>query len=199
MCPNGLAILQDSVKRRFPADDTWVEWDYPRAFEYQSTVADLVQEIVQRHASGIEFREYNVSSLPGPTVRYKRTDGFRPDLISIWTCTTRGSTRRSGSTGRLGSFTVETGTTAGKLLVVLRIWPIAHDHRTWMDKNGSSDKAGNKGLPATPRDGSPIEITGLLKSTLTWLDGLVSKGTFPHKGVKATSTFDRCPTSPLST
>jgi glycogen debranching enzyme len=61
MCPNGLAILQDSVKRRFPADDTWVEWDHPRAFEYESTVADLVQEIVQRHAAGIEFREYNVS------------------------------------------------------------------------------------------------------------------------------------------
>jgi glycogen debranching enzyme len=63
MCPNGLAILQDSVKRRFPADDSWVEWDHPRAFQYESTVADLIQEIVQRHATGIEFREYNVSIL----------------------------------------------------------------------------------------------------------------------------------------
>jgi hypothetical protein len=61
MCPNGLAILQDSVKRRFPADDSWVEWDHPRAFQYESTVADLIQEIIQRHATGIEFREYNVS------------------------------------------------------------------------------------------------------------------------------------------
>jgi glycogen debranching enzyme len=64
MCPNGLSLLEDKVKRRFPADDTWVTWDDSRAFAYESTVAELVQEIVQRHAEGIEFREYNVS-LPG--------------------------------------------------------------------------------------------------------------------------------------
>ena len=151
MCPNGLAILDDKVKRRFPADDTWVPWDHPRAFEYESTVAELIQEIVQRHAEGIEFREYNA----GPNLDMDmRDEGFNQKIWVDW----------------------DTGIIFGGN---------RYNCGTWMDKMGSSDKAGNKGLPATPRDGAPVEITGLLKSTLTWLDGLSSKGNFPSKGVQA--------------
>lgn len=152
MAPDGLAILKDTVKRRFPADDTWVAWDDERAFAWSSTVAELIQEILQRHASGIEFREYNA----GPNLDMDMADeGFNQKIWTDWT----------------------TGFIHGGN---------RYNCGTWMDKMGSSAKAGNKGLPATPRDGAPIEITGLLKSTLSWLDGLSAKGQFPFKGVDAT-------------
>lgn len=54
---------------------------------------------------------------------------------------------------------------------------------------GESEKAGNKGKPGTPRDGAPVEITGLHKSAVRWLAKLSAEGKFPHKGVKATSTL----------
>ncbi|OCF71062.1 glycogen debranching enzyme [Kwoniella mangroviensis CBS 8886] len=152
MCPNGLALLNDKVKRRFPADDTWVEWDHARAFEYESSVEDLVQEILQRHAEGIEFREYNA----GPNLDMDmRDEGFNQKIWVDW----------------------DTGIIFGGN---------RYNCGTWMDKMGSSDKAGNKGLPATPRDGAPVEITGLLKSTLTWVDGLAKAGKWHSKGVQAT-------------
>jgi glycogen debranching enzyme len=51
----------------------------------------------------------------------------------------------------------------------------------------SQSKAGTKGKPGTPRDGAPVEITGLLKSTLRWLSHLSHAKKFPFKGVDATS------------
>ena len=49
---------------------------------------------------------------------------------------------------------------------------------------GSSAKAGNDGVPATPRDGAPIELTGLLYATLSFLTNLHQSGKFPFEGVK---------------
>ncbi|KAL7419064.1 bifunctional 4-alpha-glucanotransferase/amylo-alpha-1,6-glucosidase [Cryptotrichosporon argae] len=151
MCPGGLAILDDTIKRRFPADDTWVAWDSPRAYEWSVTVAKLIQEILQRHAEGIEFREYNA----GPNLDMDmRDEGFNQKIWTDW----KTGFIYGGNRFNCGS---------------------------WMDKMGSSEKAGNKGLPATPRDGAPIEITALLKSTLTWIDGLKKEGKWKFDGVQA--------------
>lgn len=155
MAPNGLAILQESVKRRFPADDSWVPWNDPRAYAYSSTIAEVIQEILQRHATGISFREYNA----GPNLDMQMSDkGFNIEVKVDWT------------TGIIfGGNEFNCG--------------------TWMDKMGESAKAGTKGKPGSPRDGAPVEIIGLLKSTLRWLNELSNAGKFPFKGVEAESEY----------
>lgn len=54
---------------------------------------------------------------------------------------------------------------------------------TWMDKMGSSNLAGNRGQPATPRDGSAVEIVALSKSVINFLSDLHEKNIYPFEGV----------------
>jgi glycogen debranching enzyme len=54
---------------------------------------------------------------------------------------------------------------------------------TWMDKMGSSDKTGNRGWPATPRDGAAVELQGLCYAVVDWLQTMHTNGHFPHSSV----------------
>lgn len=148
--PNGLDLLHDKVKRRFlPYDDTWFAYDDKRAYSVSSTIEDVIQESLQRHASGIEFREYDA----GPNIDSQmKSEGFN---IKIWT---------DWETGLIfGGNQFNCG--------------------TWMDKMGESEKAGSKGVPGTPRDGAPVEMIGMLYSTVRWCADLHEQGLFQYEGV----------------
>ncbi|EAW08494.1 putative glycogen debranching enzyme Gdb1 [Aspergillus clavatus NRRL 1] len=147
MAPNGIEILNEKVARRFlPYDDTWFPFDDPRAYSQQSTVAEVIQEVFQRHAHGMSFREYNA----GPELDMQmKPEGFQIDIKVDW----------------------ETGIIFGGN---------QNNCGTWQDKMGESEKAGNKGVPGTPRDGAAIEITGLAYSALKWVTGLHERGLYPH-------------------
>ncbi|XP_059612400.1 glycogen debranching enzyme [Phlebotomus argentipes] len=58
---------------------------------------------------------------------------------------------------------------------------------TWMDKMGSSEKAKNRGIPSTPRDGSAVELVGLQMAALRFLEKKSSQGKFPYNSVERIS------------
>ncbi|KAJ1553809.1 hypothetical protein HK096_006327, partial [Nowakowskiella sp. JEL0078] len=176
--PEGLEFLKSKVKRRFPPltryhpetfmkvqdeseNDTFVEIDDTRCYLVESTIAMLCQEILDRHARGINFREWNAGSALDHAMR---SEGFEINVGIKW---------ENGRGFVYGGNRFNCG--------------------TWMDKMGDSEKAGIRGLPATPRDGSAIELVALVKSALRWItndvDGKI-KDTWPWKGVELKDKSD---------
>ena len=82
MVPNGLDILKEKVPRRFlPYDDTFFEYDDPRAYSKESTIEEIFQEALQRHATGLSFREANA----GPALDIQmKSEGFQLDVTVDW-------------------------------------------------------------------------------------------------------------------
>lgn len=148
--PNGSKILDEKVSRRFPLDDTYIPWDDERAFSYETSIRDILYEILLRHARGIQYREANA----GPNLDLQMKDeGFNVEVYTDW----QTGLIHGGSPWNCG---------------------------TWMDKMGESERAGSKGVPGTPRDGAAVEIQGLLKSTLRFVNELNADGLFDHTEVE---------------
>ncbi|KAI5624143.1 glycogen debranching enzyme isoform X2, partial [Silurus asotus] len=145
LVPRGLDILSCPVSRMYPTDES----EPQPSGTVDQPLYEVIQEAMQRHMQGIEFRERNA----GPQIDcYMRDEGFNV------------SAKVDPETGFVyGGNRFNCG--------------------TWMDKMGESDKAGNRGIPATPRDGAAVEIVGLCKSTVGWLTHLNQSGHFPYSSV----------------
>jgi len=80
--PNGMDLLQDTVSRRFlPYDDTWFPHDDARAYSTSTTIEDIIQEALQRHATGLSFVEANA----GPELDSQmKPEGFQIDVKVDW-------------------------------------------------------------------------------------------------------------------
>ncbi|KAI0898190.1 glycoside hydrolase family 13 protein [Annulohypoxylon nitens] len=168
--PNGINLLKKKVKRRFlPYDDTWFTSDDPRAYSKESTITDVIQEALQRHASGLKFREANA----GPSIDSQmRDEGFNIEVNVDWSngiifggnqfnCGTwmdkMGESERAGSKGIPG--TPRDG-------AAIEITGLLYSTLKWLAKLNADGTYPYKGV--TKSDGSEITFSAwadLLKSS----------------------------------
>ncbi|KAI0482511.1 glycoside hydrolase family 13 protein [Xylariaceae sp. FL0804] len=156
--PDGLNLLTRKVKRRFlPYDDTWFDSDDPRAYSKESLIQDVIQEAMQRHASGMKFREANAG--PGIDMQM-RDEGFNIEINVDWTngiifggnqlnCGTwqdkMGESEQAGSKGIPG--TPRDG-------AAIEITGLLYSTLTWLAKLDAQGKYPYKGV--TKPDGTEI-------------------------------------------
>lgn len=147
--PEGLSFLKEKVALRFP-DDEFIDSNDPKCFSKEITIEDFIQNVLERHARGIKFREWNAGSNLDHVMR---SEGFEIEVGTDW----------------------NTGFVYGGNM---------YNCGTWMDKMGESKTANTCGNPATPRDGSAVEIVGLSMSSISWVAGLSDKGMYSYESVK---------------
>ena len=146
----GWDFLKISIPLRFPDGVTFIEPTDINSMKNSRTLFDIVQMIMEYHANGIHFREWNAGRALDELMQ---DAGFQVNIELDH---------------RLTGFLF-----GGNRL----------NCGTWMDKMGSSHRAGNHGWPATPRDGAPVELVGLLKSVLDWLVDGYRRQQYPYDGV----------------
>ena len=112
-------------------------------------IFEIIQEILTKHAKGINFREWRAGKEIDSQMR---GEGFN---IKIYLNKNNGFIY-GGNKWNSG---------------------------TWMDKIGCSEKANNKGKPATPRNGANIEILGIIYYVLVHLDDLNKESKYHFNSV----------------
>lgn len=132
--------------KRLENEDDYIPPNDPKVYLHTSTIAELCHEILERHAMGIKFREWNAGTGLDHAMK---SEGF--DLSA--------------------QVDMTTGFVSGG-----NRWNCG----TWMDKMGDSHLAGTYGTPATPRDGSAIELVGLQKAVLSFVNSTLSKSKYWH-------------------
>lgn len=167
--PAGLALLAEPVSRLFPKDDS--EPAPPGAAD--QPLHDVVQEALDVH--------FQVSRRPArPRLPPTRLTHALARLPQGLVFRERNAGRQIDAHMSDKGFNVQIG------IDPETGFPFGGNDAncgTWMDKMGSSEAAGTRGKPATPRDGSAVELVGLAYSVVAWLAAQHRAGRYPYPGV----------------